>query len=135
MADFTVLGHISTIKYLPESILIYVDEYKKGYRKADGEVVDDKVLSWRCIFSGNASKRNYITKYFSRGSLVQVKGEIVPYAIEHGKLVDGFSVYVQTINLAAYPRQTIKQERKMIAESQLASDESPDLAAYNEPDF
>ena len=75
MADFTVLGHISTIKYLPESILIYVDEYKKGYRKADGEVVDDKVLSWRCIFSGNASKRNYITKYFSRGSLVQVKGE------------------------------------------------------------
>lgn len=135
MADYQVLGHITNIKYQQECILIWVDEYKKGYRKASGEIVDDKVISWKCIFSGNEKKRGYINKYFNRGMLVQIKGEIMPYAIEQGKMVDGYSVFVQAINIAAYPRKSIKMEKKMITESLENSSEKPDIDEYNKPDF
>lgn len=135
MADFQVLGHISVIKYLPECILIYVDETKNGYRKSDGTIVDDKIYSWRCIFSGNEKKKNYVTKFFNRGMLVQVKGELLPYAIENGEMVDGYTVLVQTINRASYPRTTIKTEKKMIKESQEHVNEKPNLEEYENPDF
>ena len=135
MADIQILGHISNIKFLPESIIIIVDENKNGYTKPNGERVDSKVFSWKCIFSGNESKRNYINRYFARGMLVQVKGEIVPYSVEHGELVEGYSVFIQTINRASYPTTLIKQEKRMIAESQMNSSEQPDLESYNKPDF
>lgn len=135
MADIQILGHISNIKFLPDSIIIIVDENKNGYVKPNGERVDSKVFSWKCIFSGNESKRNYINRYFARGMLVQVKGEIVPYAVEHGELVEGYSVFIQTINRASYPTTLIKQEKRMIAESQMNSSEQPDLESYNKPDF
>lgn len=135
MADIQILGHISNIKFLPDSIIIIVDENKNGYTKPNGEKVEPKVFSWKCIFSGNESKRNYINRYFARGMLVQVKGEIVPYAVEHGELVEGYSVFIQTINRASYPTTLIKQEKRMIAESQMNSSEQPDLESYNKPDF
>ena len=135
MADIQILGHISNIKYLSDSILVVVDENKNGYMKSNGERVDSKVLTWKCIFSGNESKRNYINKYFNRGMLVQIKGEIIPYAVQYGKFVDGYSVFIQAINRASYPTTSIKQEKKMIKDSQLASDERPDLESYNQPDF
>lgn len=135
MADFQVLGHISAIKYLPECILIFVDETKNGYRKQDGTIVEDKVFNWKCIFSGNEKKRNYITRYFNRGMLVQIKGEVLPYAIENNVLVDGFTVFVQTINRYSYPRTSIKAEKKMIQESQLNTNETPNVDDFNEPDF
>lgn len=135
MADFQLLGHISNIKYLTDCILIFVDENKMGYTKPSGERVDTKVLSWKCIFSGNEKKRAYINKYFNRGMLVQIKGEILPYSIEHGEMKDGVSIFIQAINRYAYPTTNIKKERKMIKESQLGSDETPNLDAFNAPDF
>lgn len=135
MADFQVLGHITNIKYQQDCVLIFVEERKKGYRKQDGVVVDDKLLSWKCIFSGNEKKRGFINKFFNIGSLVTVKGEILPYAIEHGEMVDGNSVLVQTINLTAYPTRGLRKEMKMIKESQEQSDEPPDLDSFNQPDF
>lgn len=135
MADFQLLGHITNISFRQDCILIFVDEYKKGYKRQDGTKVDDKIISWRCIFSGNEKKHNYISKYFSRGMLVQVKGEIMPYAIEQNKTVEGYTVFVQTINIAAYPRKSIKEEQKMIKESQQYSSETPNLDEFNKPDF
>jgi hypothetical protein len=67
--------------------------------------------------------------------LIEVKGEVLPYAIEHGQAVEGVSVIGQTCNLYSYPRYNAKQEVKMIKESQLASNEKPDLESYNQPDF
>jgi hypothetical protein len=67
--------------------------------------------------------------------LVEVKGEVLPYAIEHGQTVEGVSVIGQTCNMYSYPRYNAKQETKMIKESQLASGEQPDLDSYNQPDF
>ena len=135
MADIQILGHISNIKFLSDSILVIVDENKNGYTKPNGDKVDAKVLTWKCIFSGNASKREYINKYFNRGMLVQIKGEVVPYAVEHGELVDGYSVFIQTINRASYPTTAIKQEKKIIKESTANSNEQPDLESFNRPDF
>ena len=134
MADFQVLGHIVNVKHLPDCVLIFIDEYKKGYKKTSGEKVEDKVLSWRCIFSGNENKRNYINKFFNRGSLVQIKGELLPYSLSQGQMVDGYTVFIQTINLAAYPRQTIKFEKKAIKES-LNDGEVPDVDSFYKSDF
>ena len=133
MADFTATGFINTIKYLPESCLVFIDEYKKGFRKADGTTVDDRYMTWKCIFKPYFKK--YINEHFANGMLVQVKGDILPYAIEKEKIVDGYSVIGQTINMASYPRSSVKQEMRMQKESQLHSDGTPNLDAYNEPDF
>ena len=133
MADFTVIGYINNIKYLQDSCLVFLDEFRKGFRKKDGTIVDDKYLSWKCIFKPYFKK--YINEQFNQGMLVQVKGEIMPYAIEKEHLVDGYSVIGQTINVASYPRASVKQEAKMIKDSQMHASETPDLDGFNAPDF
>lgn len=133
MADFTVIGYINNIKYLQDSCLVFLDEFRKGFRKKDGTIVDDKYLSWKCIFKPYFKK--YINEQFNQGMLVQVKGEIMPYAIEKEHLVDGYSVIGQTINIASYPRASVKQEAKMIKDSQMHASETPDLDGFNAPDF
>lgn len=133
MASFQVTGFINTIKYLPDSLLVYVDEYKRGYKKQDGTIVDDKYLSWKCIFKQGFAK--YISKHFGDGMLVEVKGEIMPYAIEKEKLIDGYSVIAQTINVASYPKSATKREIKMIKDSQSNMGEKPDLDSFITPDF
>ena len=133
MADFTVIGYINNIKYLQDSCLVFLDEFRKGFRKKDGTIVDDKYLSWKCIFKPYFKK--YINEQFNQGMLVQVKGEIMPYAIEKEHLIDGYSVIGQTINLASYPRASVKQEAKMIKDSQMNASDMPDLDGFNAPDF
>lgn len=133
MADFTVTGFINTVKYLPNAALVFIDEFKRGYKKTNGETVEDKYLSWKCVFKPYFKK--FINEHFSNGMLVQVKGEILPYAIQHQNIVDGYSVLGQTINLASFPRASVKQENKMIKESQMHDTATPNLEDYNKPDF
>ena len=133
MADFTVTGFINTVKYLPDAALVFIDEFKRGYKKSNGETVDDKYLSWKCVFKPYFKK--YINEHFSNGMLVQVKGEILPYAIQNQNIVEGYSVLGQTINLASFPRASVKQENKMIKESQMHDSATPNLEDYNKPDF
>lgn len=133
MADIQVTGFVNTIKYLPDAVLVFVDEFRKGYKKPNGDIVDDKYLSWKIIFKNGL--RNYINKFFNNGMLVTIKGEAFPYAIEKDALVDGYSFVGQTMNIASYPRSTARLEQRMVKESILHSSENPDLNAYNEPDF
>lgn len=133
MADIQLTGLISTIKYLDDAVLVFVDEYKKGYRRNDGVIVDDKYISWKVIFKGGL--KNYINKFFNQGMLVTIKGEAFPYAIEKEKLVDGYSFIGQCINKASYPRTMARAEQRMIKESMAASTQAPDLESYNQPDF
>ena len=135
MADFHVIGHISNIKFTQDSIIIWVDENKNGFRRSDGSCVDPRVITWKCLFSGTESKRKYINRYFNRGMLVQIKGELLPYAVENGTSIDGYTVFVQTINIFAYPRTTVKTEQMMKKASLEHDDEEPDLDRYNSPDF
>lgn len=136
MADIQILGFIRQVKYLQDSCLVFIDEYKSGYKRSNGEVVDEKFLSWRCIFSGYF--KNFISKHFGNGMLVQVKGEALPYAIEHDKAIDGYSVMGQTINRASYPKSGARAEMRMVKESEAfmeSREEKPDLDGYNQEDF
>lgn len=133
MASFEVTGFINTIKYLPDHCLVFIDEFKNGYRKSDGTRIEDRFISWKCIFKPYF--KNYIVKHFNTGMLVQVKGEVMPYAIEHDKLIDGYSVIGQTINIASYPKSMLKEEQKMIKESMENSMEKPNLQDHLSPDF
>ena len=135
MASFLVSGFINNIKYLPSQggCLVFVSEYKNGYKKKDGTMVEDKYLVWKCIFRQGLVK--YISEHFNTGMLVEVKGEVLPYAIEHGQAGEGVSEIGQTCNLYSYPRYNAKQELKMIKDSQLASSEQPNLESFNQPDF
>lgn len=133
MNRFIVQGFINTIKYLPDACVVYIDDFKKGYKKKNGEVVDDKYFSWKIIFKGYFKK--YINEHFSNGMLVEIDAEMYPYAIQNGKLIEGYSCLGKSIDIASYPRSSVKQEIRMIKESQQTSSGIPDLDTYNSPDF
>ena len=133
MAAFHVIGFINTIKYLPDACLVFIDEYKAGYKKPNGDIVEDKYISWKIIYKEYFKK--YINTHFNNGMLVEVKGDIRPYAIENEKIIDGYSVIGETINIYSYPRASVKQEQRMVKDSQLHASGTPDLEAFNKPDF
>ena len=134
MASFQCVGFVEGVRVLPDSCILFLSEYKKGYKKSDGTIVDDKYVSWKIIFKGYFIK--YITSHFGKGMLVEVKGEVLPYAKDReGNLVDGYTILGKNIDRAAYQRTSTKVEKKIIKDSQIASDEQPDLDAYNQPDF
>ena len=133
MASFQAIGFISSIKYQQDFCLVFVDEFKKGFRKKDGTIVADRYMQWKCIFKKGLVK--YINDHFSNGMLVEVKGEVFPYAVEHDTTVDGYSVIGQTINMASFPRASARQEAAMIKDSQLHVNDIPDMEEYNKPDF
>lgn len=135
MASINIIGFVDNIKYLPNGggCFVFLSEFKKGYKKSNGEVVDDKYLSWKVIFKQGLV--NYINNHFSNGMLVEVKGDALPYAKDHEQIIDGYSVIGQTINLFSFPRSSVKQEQRMIKESQFHASGIPDLDAHNQPDF
>lgn len=133
MASFESIGFISNIIYKQESVFLILDEFHKGYKKHDGTIIEDKYVTYKIIFKPYFKK--YLSEHFSTGMLVKVKGEVFPYAVEHGKMVDGISILGETCNLFSFPRASAKQEIRMIKESQEASDETPDLSGFNAPDF
>jgi hypothetical protein len=134
MASFETTAFISQIKYLPnKSVLVFLDEYHKGYKKSDGTIIEDKYLSYKTVWKPYFSK--YINEHFSQGMLVQVKGEMLPYAIEKDVIVEGYTIIGQCMNLASYPRSTVKMEQNLVKESLLHGSEIPNIDEYNKPDF
>lgn len=136
MADIQILGFIRQVKYLQDSCLVFIDEYKNGYkRSSDGVVVDGKFLSWTCIFKSYFKK--YVSEHFGNGMLVQVKGEVLPYAVEHGESVNGYTVMGQTLNVASYPRSGAKAEMRRVKDGLSNANDvgKPDLDTYKEEDF
>lgn len=133
MNRFIVQGFINTIKYLPDACVVHIDDFKKGYKKPNGEIVDDKCFSWKIIFKGYFKK--YINEHFSNGMLVEIDAEMYPYAIQNGKLIEGYSCLGKSIDISSYPRASAKQEIKMIKESQENDDARPNIDAYQSPDF
>jgi len=134
MASFTLCGHIEAIRYTENSVIVTVSEVRNGYKDGSGRIVDNEILMWRVLFP--KGMQSYISKFFSKGILVDVYGIPKPYAKDReGNLVDGYTILGKNIDRAAYQRTSTKMERKLIKESQMASDEQPDLDAYNQPDF
>lgn len=133
MASFETTGFISAIKYLQDCVIVFVDEFHKGYRKSDGVYVDDKYMTYKTIWKPYFKK--FIASHFNDGMLVNIKGEIYPYAMEHERIIDGYTVLGQCINLASFPRSSVKVEKRMVQESQVGIEDAPDIDGYNQPDF
>lgn len=132
MASWEVTGRIVNIRFLPESVLVCLEENKLGYKKKDGTRVDETCYLWNVIFPLYFKK--YISGHFSSGFYVKVKGEIAPFLLRDGQSVDGYSIKGETMNMAAFPKN-ISKERRMVKESQNASTGTPDLNGYMQDDF
>lgn len=135
MASYDVIGVIERISYLPQQngCVVFLSEYRKGYKRKDGVRVEDKVDQWKIIFKQGLTK--YLSDHFTTGMTVHIKGDIRPFAIDRGQTVDGYSVLGETCNMFSYPRPSERLEKRAIRESQQSSDGIPDLAAFKEPDF
>lgn len=133
MASFECIGTILNIKYLPEAVLVFLEEYKKGYRKTDGTVVPDKCVSWKVVFKPYF--RKYINDHFNIRMVVKVKGDVLPYAVDHGEVIDGCSVIGETINLFALQPMGMRNERRMVKDSLSHVSGEPDPETFNQPDF
>lgn len=133
MNRFILQGFINTIKYLPDACLVYVDDFESGYKRPNGEKVEDKYMTWKVIFSNGM--KSFISKYFGNGLLVDIVAKMKPFEIEHDKMINGYSCLGLSIQRASYPKATVKKELRMMKESQEMSDEKPNIEAYNEPDF
>ena len=133
MNRFILQGTISAIKYLENSCIVYVDEYRKGYKKSNGDTVNEKYFQWKVVFK--AHFKGYISKFFGEGMVVEIDAEMYPYAISNGNMIDGYSCIGKSIDISSFPKIGAKQEIKMIKDSQETGIGTPDLDAYKEPDF
>jgi len=132
--DFNFLGVIEGIRYSDTCVIVTASERKSGYKKQDGTIVKEELLSFRFIFKPYFKK--YIAEHFSANMLVKIKGTMLPYAKDHeGNTIDGFTLLGQTIDIAAYQTANLRRERRMIKESQEHMEGMPDLDNYNQPDF
>ena len=133
MANFSCVGCIANVRYLDDSCILFLDEYKNGFTKKDGTKVDNKILQWKIIYPKYF--KTYISNNFTLGMVVEVKGDAFPYAVENGGEVDGYSVKGQTINLFGIPKPAIKREARMLKHSMMHSTETPNLHDFQEKDF
>lgn len=133
MASWESISFVSSIKYLPESVIVYLNEFHAGYTRNDGVKVDDKYLMFKTIWKPYFKK--YINEHFSEGMLVHVKGDMLPYEVRGGDFIDGYTIIGEHITRASFPRYDIKKEQKMIKESQGHSMGTPNVEEFNKPDF
>lgn len=132
--DFNFIGHIDGIRFSDTAVFVTASERRQGYKKKNGEIVADDLLTFRFIFKPYF--RKYISEHFYNGMLVKIKGVMLPYAKDHeGNIVEGFSLIGETINRTAYQTTTVRREKKLLKESQLHDIGTPDLNGFNEPDF
>lgn len=135
MAAILIVGVISNIQYLPNhgGCVMILSEFRRGYKRKDGVRVEDKIDQWKVIFRPSLTK--FVSDHFSSGMTVEVKGDARPFAIEHEKAIDGYSVLGQTVTLFSYPKPAERFERRAIQESQQTSCGIPDLSSLKENDF
>lgn len=132
--DVNFLGIIDGVKYTDTAVIVTASESRLGYKKKDGSVIPEELLTFRFIFKPYFKK--YIAEHFGAGMLVKIKGCLLPYAKDgEGKTIDGFSVIGQTIDRASYPSSKLRMEKRMIKESYGNSAEQPDLEGFEREDF
>lgn len=132
--DVNFLGIIDGVKYTDTAVIVTASESRLGYKKKDGSVIPEELLTFRFIFKPYFKK--YIAEHFGAGMLVKIKGCLLPYAKDgEGKTIDGFSVIGQTIDRASYPSSKLRMEKRMIKESYGSSAEQPDLEGFEREDF
>lgn len=89
MNRLVLSGVIRNIKYLQDSVIVYVDDMERGYQRTNGTHVDNIYYTWKVVFANNF--RNFITKFFNDGMNVDIDARMRPYAMSQDKMVDGYS--------------------------------------------
>lgn len=130
MADVTLYGHIVGIRYTENNVIVSVSEFQKGYRKKNGELVNDSIYTYVVGFPPYF--KAYIADHFGKGMLVKVKGVFLPFGKEGA---EGYTINGQTINLASYPSNSSVKENKMRKESQSHAVGTPNLSEFEKEDF
>lgn len=130
MADITIYGHILGIRYTEHNVIVSVGEFQKGYRKKNGELVNDSVYTYVVGFANFF--RAYIADHFDKGMLVKIKGVMLPFGKEGS---EGYTINGQTINLASYPSNSSIKEHKLLKESQSHAVGTPNLSEFEKEDF
>ena len=134
MADITLYGYIEGIRYKDKSVLVTLSEFRKGYKRGDGVIVDDEVTTYIVVFKEYFKR--YIAEHFDAHMLVKIKGMMLPYAKDKdGNYCNGYTILGETINIASMPNRTVRRERKMFKESQEKSSGTPNVKEYEQPDF
>ncbi len=133
MAEISIRGIIEAIRFTDNNVVVYVNEPRSGYKKADGTIVEPTAWTWRCWFG--AKQKASIGKYFGKGAYVGIRGDIQPFELDEQKATtNGYTVWGKVINHEAYPRN-LQRERRAIRDSQMTSSGTPDLGTYMEDDF
>lgn len=135
MASILIYGIVEAIRHLPNNggCAVFLSEYKNGYKKKDGTRVEDKNYQWKVLFKPGLVK--YIDDHFATGMVVEIKGDAAPFAVVQDKVVDGYTVFGQTMNMFSYPRVCQNLEKRAIKESMITSGGTPNLAEYLQNDF
>lgn len=133
MAEFSITGFIVGVRYLEQSVLVTVSENTLGFTRADGTIVEESVDTWCIIYKPYFKK--YISSHFSRGMYVRIKGTIRPFSLNHNKAVDGYSVIGETINLAAFPKSSVRQEKRLTQNPAVDVMGEPNYRESKEMDF
>ena len=134
MADISLFGHVEGVRCGKTYVLVKISERRSGYTRRDGVVVKDELLTWVVFFK--SFLRDYIKSYFKVGSLVSVKGTILPYRrSSDGSTSVGFTVMGQTIDAMAYPLSSASIEKRALKDSVVHPVGSPDLDDFLSDDF
>lgn len=136
MADFQITGYFDTVFHTKTAVYVIVQENRDGYLKSNGEMTKECLYVYRIAFKPYF--KSFIKEHFKRGSLVTIKGEVLPYTSTHnGSKMYGVSFIGQTINLASMPKNRISDVR-LARESQNGTKqgaETPDYEAFYQDDF
>lgn len=134
MADVIIFARINGIRYTDTAAIVTASERRAGYKKQDGTIVNEELLTWRIVYKPYF--KSYIAKHFSENMLVKITGTLLPYTRDRdGNITHGYTILGDTLNLAAHQTAYLREERKRIKESQSHSLGTPNLAEYNAPDF
>lgn len=132
--DIQFTGHIDGIRFTEHAVIVTASEKRLGYKDKSGNKHDDEIITFRFAFK--TFFRKYISEHFSSGTLVKIKGWMLPYKKDKsGERTEGYTIVGQTIDLAPYPSNAMRLEKKIIRESQRQSTEQPDFDGFNEEDF
>lgn len=113
--DCVLLGHIVGVRYNERSVEVSVGECRRFYGVGGGVAGngEDVMLVWRCVFKPYF--KTYVSRNFRVGHLVNVKGEVLPYALDgDGRSVAGYTLLGQSLNLACYPRD-LSRDRRLLS--------------------
>lgn len=133
MADILLVGHVVGVRYGKSWVSVKLAERRAGYTRKDGVKVQSDVVYFRILFKPYI--RPFMQAHIPSGSLVKVKGTIVPYVVGEGDEGDegvreSFTIFGQTIDMFPYPSRSILQDKQALKVCPDGDTSEPDLENF-----